>query len=367
MQLRHVLRRVGVSLGGLLVVWSALALEFSTTFVPPVGEARHPFTLADDTEIKIYSTLGQGATCGNSGFSIVGADGVTDVVRSGFAACDPATRSGPWALKAGAYTLKLWHNGSGGSYQVRVATVSSSLAADAEPNNTPATALPLDAQGGRVSGHLGYGDTSPADSVDYYRFTLPSAGALAFTLSADATLPASGRGYTVYGSDGSSVVRDLSRLDAGTYHVAVYADTYYVQGYGGYTLQSSFTPEAPAVGSIQATNLGANARQVALELTITPGSVDRTAPALQLFVAGLYAGQWYFVVLDGSALRIVPYTGGEFPVFTTVAGVDLASRRFSLPLGDLSSVIGLDIYAGYGLSATDMLNRNQVVRVHQVR
>lgn len=362
-----VVQRVGVVMVGLVLAWPASALEFSTTFAPPVGEARHPFNLADDTEIKIYSTLSQGATCGNSGFSIVGADGVTDVVRSGFAACDPATRSGPWALKAGAYTLKLWHNGSGGSYQVRVATVSSSLAADAEPNNTPATALVLNAQGGQVTGHLGYGDTGPADSVDYYRFTLPSAGALAFTLSADATLPASGRGYTVYASDGSTMVRDLSRVDAGTYHVAVYADTYYVQGYGGYTLQSSFTPEAPAGWSIQATNLGGSPRQVSLDLGFTPASSDRTAPALQLFVAGQYAGQWYFVVLEGGALRIVPYTGGELPVFTTVAGAELAGRHFSLPLGDLSSVLGLDIYAGYGLNALDMLARNQVQLVHQVR
>lgn len=348
-----------------------LALDFSSTFTPPVpapvAEALHSFTLNDDAEIKIFSTLTEGATCNNSGFSITAADGVTDVVRSGFAACSPTTRSGPWALKAGSYVLKLWHNGGGGTYQARMQTVSSALAADAEPNASPAQAMYLNALGGRATGHLGYTDAVSADSVDYYQVNLPVAGGLALSLTADATLPSSGRSITVYAADGSTVVPDTSALQAGSYLVAVNADTQRVQGYGGYTLQSQFTPASASSWTLQATNLGATPRLVTLDVSLTPDAADRTAGALQLFVAGTLAGQWYFLTQDGAGLRVVPYTGGAFTPFVSLSGPELMARRFTLPLGDLSSVPGLDIYVGYGITAQDMLTRQRVHRVHQVR
>lgn len=363
----------------LLVAWLAAAAlpvgaeTFTTTFVPPIGEAQHAFTLADDTEIKLYSTLTNGATCGNTGFSIVTGDGGADVVRSGFASCDPLVRNGPWALKAGSYLLKFWHNGSGGTYQVRMNTVVSAAALDTEPNDSPATALSL-SPGASAQGHLGYGDGRTADGGDYYRVLLPSDGALGVSLTADPTLPTSARGYTVFSADGTSTVRDLRQMAAGTYYIGLWADTYYAQAYGGYTLQTTFTPSTPATGTgswdIRAENLGATAREVLLQMRFTPVPAERDSTPLQLYVAGRVGDQYYFVVrVDDSNVRIVPYTVGDLPVYATVTGAGLVTAVWTLGRFDLSSLVppGMDIWAGFGRSAEDMLTHGQYRMVHRVQ
>lgn len=354
----------------------AWALNFATTFVPPIGEAQHAFTLVDDTEIKLYSTLSSGATCGNTGFSIVTGDGRTDVVRSGFAGCDPLVRSGPWALKAGSYLLKFWHNGSGGTYQVRMDTEVSTAALDTEPNDSPATALSL-TPGASAQGHLGYGDGRATDGGDYYRVVLPSDGALGISLFTDPTLPTSARGYTVFAADGTSTIANTGQMTAGTYYLGLWADTYYAQAYGGYTLQTTFTPSTPTTPTtttgtwdIRAENLGGQPRYVVLEMRFTPVPAERDATPLKLYVAGLIGSQYYFVErIDDTNYRVVPYAGGELPVYATATGTGLTTAVWTLGLFDLSGLVppGMDIWAGFGRSAEDMVSKGQFRMVHRVQ
>lgn len=186
----------------------AMALEFTTTFAPPTGDARHTFTLDQDSAVSLYSTLSGGATCGNTGFGILSADGQSDVVSSNhFAACSPDEVRGPWALKAGTYQFRMWHNASGGTYMAQLVTASSTRGNDSEPNDTPSSAQSL-VLGQPVFGHLGYRDAAGTDSEDHYRFSVAQQGALSL---------------------------DLTALAAGSYVLKVSADTYYAFTLAPYT------------------------------------------------------------------------------------------------------------------------------------
>jgi hypothetical protein len=227
------------------VALPAVALEFSTTFAPPNGEALYRFTLDDDSEVFLYSTLSDGATCSNTGFGILAADGHTEVVRSASAPCHPDEKRGPWPLKAGTYHFKMWHNADGGRYLARLSTTVSSRANDIESNDTPASALPIITNAAPLTGHLGYYNGSSTDGGDFYRLTLLQNGALRITLNTDASLPSGTRGYTLYASDGTTAIIDPSQITAGTYYIGLYVDTYYAQAYGGYTLEATFTSASP--------------------------------------------------------------------------------------------------------------------------
>jgi hypothetical protein len=249
------------------VAFHANALDYSFTFVSPVGQKTFSFTLSDDSAVTLNSTLSNGADCSNSGFGILASDGSTVVVRTGTAPCTSTQASGPFPLKAGTYYLFLYHNGYGGTYSARLTPTASSRANDAEPNDSAATALTIPASAGRVTGHMGYYNAVSTDGGDYYRLTLTQDGSLGVTLTTDTTLSSSG--YILLSSDGSTQVRDLSQLTAGTYYIRLYADTYYAQAYGGYTLETAFTPKVVSLNLIQGWNLVGNSVQVPITMAST--------------------------------------------------------------------------------------------------
>jgi len=353
----------------------AMALEFTTTFAPPTGDVRHTFTLDQDSAVSLYSTLSGGATCGNTGFGILSADGQSDVVSSNhFAACSPDEVRGPWALKAGTYQFRMWHNASGGTYMAQLVTASPTRGNDSEPNDTPSSAQSL-VLGQPVFGHLGYRDAAGTDSEDHYRFSVAQQGALSWDLTADASLPAGARFVTLYAADGATPVHDLTALAAGSYVLKVSADTYYAGAYGGYTLGTTFTPAAgpvnpPSAGGIESSNLGLNARYVLLQTVFTPSQTDVAAGGdVKLYFAAHYMGQFYFFVrVDDYDFTLVPYTGGEPAAYTTASVQDLATRTWMLGLFDVSALVppGFDLYAGFGRSVEDMLSQGQVRLAHRV-
>lgn len=353
----------------------AAELQFSSQFSTQVGQALHPVALAHDSEMKLFSTLANGATCGNSGFEVLDAQGRT-VVRSGFAACSATEARGPWSLKAGNYQLKLWHNGGGGSYAAKLVTETSTYANDVEPNDVTAsaTSLPLNQS---VHGHLGYYDGASTDHNDFYSVILSEEGALKLDLAADASLSRGGRGVGVSLSmtDGTTV-RDLTRLSPGRYIVNVYADTYYEQAYGGYSLLPQFTPTAtppvtPVGGQVQSSNVGLNDRYVVLQSVFTPSATDVNAGGNRnVYLAAYFQGQFFFFVrVDDYNYTLSPYGGGEPAAYTSVPVAELGGKTWTLGLFDVSALVppGFDLYAGFGSSLSDMLTRNQVRLAHRVK
>ncbi len=126
--------------------------------------------------------------------------------------------------------------------------------------------------------------------------------------------------------------------------------------------------------SISATNLGSGASQVNLQLIFAP-PVDERNGSYNLYIAGWYQGQLFFATLNNGNLVIVPYLGGEFPVYAIANGTDLYqpdtansfnAQTWSIRLGDLSPFHGLNIYAGFGRSASDMLNKGQFKNIFSI-
>jgi len=74
-------------------------------------------------------------------------------------------------------------------------------------------------------------------------------------------------------------------------------------------------------------------------------------------------------------LNVVLYSEGEVPVYMTANGTELyadgasggySAQTWQLPLGDLSSLHGLQLLAGFGRSAEDMLAKNQWKLIYSV-
>jgi hypothetical protein len=385
---------------------SAGALEstFTTTFVPPNGEARHTLTLADDSEVIVHSTLSGGANCGNTGFGILASDGLTVVVRSTYASCTADGPSGAYALKAGTYYFTMW-NGYGGTYTARLVITASSRANDAEANDTPATALPI-AANGQVTGHMGYTNGFTQDAGDYYRLTLSQDGALSVALATDASMPSGTRGYGLYASDGTTTVRDLSQLTAGTYYIGLYVDTYYAQAYGGYTLETAFMPKTVATSTTTTTTTSTTTTSTAKPSTTTTSTTTTStattttstttttlaqSPSASINAAGPLSSQTltlqniqipstdlaggvsiYVVALlgntvvtfgpDGWTTQLLPYQSG---ITAAPGSVTLLSSM------DLSGLVGLTFYFGYGNGSgqsalNDMLTRLKYVHLYTV-
>jgi hypothetical protein len=117
--------------------------------------------------------------------------------------------------------------------------------------------------------------------------------------------------------------------------------------------------------SVVDSNHVSDPRLVNLNLVFSPKVADRTG-FLQLFVAGMYQDTFYFVTLDNQSQRIVPYVGGTLPAYVTVDGSILASQSWAIGLGNLSSLSGLQIYAGYGLSGEHMLANGLYMPIFRV-
>ena len=320
------------------VAFHANALDYSYTFVSPVGQKTFSFSLSDDSAVTLNSTLSNGADCSNSGFGILASDGTTVVVRTGTAPCSSTQTSGPFPLKAGTYYLLLYHNGYGGTYSARLTPTASSRANDAEPNDSAATALTIPANAGRVTGHMGYYNAVSTDGGDFYRLTLTQDGSLGVTLTTDSTLSA--RGYILLSSDGSTQVRDLSQLTAGTYYIQLYADTYYAQAYGGYTLETAFTPKAASLNLIQGWNLLGNSVQAPITVASTFNDSTKAASVWKWVTSGTTSGvsypswAYYSPALSDGGRAYASTRGYEF--LTTISSGEgfwvNANTAFTAPL-----------------------------------
>lgn len=126
--------------------------------------------------------------------------------------------------------------------------------------------------------------------------------------------------------------------------------------------------------SITTSNQGAGSSDVKLVTVFAPSPAERNG-SYNLYFAGLYSGQWYFVTLQNWQMKVVPYGGGDFPVYIVANGAELYSDKpgggseaqtWSLVLGDLSGLRGLEIYAGFGRSANDMMAKGQTKMVYRV-
>lgn len=109
-------------------------------------------------------------------------------------------------------------------------------------------------------------------------------------------------------------------------------------------------------------------------VVFAPAATERSGTYL-LYVAAWYANQWYFLSLQNFQMKVVPYSGGEVPVYQTANGAELytdqpnggfAAQTWYLGLGDLSTLSGLQLYAGFGRTAEDMLTKGQVQLVYSV-
>ncbi|MFA7239484.1 MAG: choice-of-anchor D domain-containing protein [Sulfuricellaceae bacterium] len=126
--------------------------------------------------------------------------------------------------------------------------------------------------------------------------------------------------------------------------------------------------------SITSTNQGAGSSDVKLVTVFAPSPTERNG-SYNLYFAGLYSGQWYFVTLQNWQMKIAPYGGGDFPAYIAANGAELyadkpgggsEAQTWSLVLGDLSGLHGLEIYAGFGRSANDMLAKSQVKMIYRI-
>lgn len=119
----------------------------------------------------------------------------------------------------------------------------------------------------------------------------------------------------------------------------------------------------PAVLAAQAPAFTAAASGTATSLTITAtlgvGDADAGRSGNVYLVANLNGG-WY--AHDGTSW--VPWLGGSIPVYSTGP---LTSRGIEVVRNlDSSSVVGTELFLGYGLSETDMLANGKYGRVYVV-
>lgn len=130
----------------------------------------------------------------------------------------------------------------------------------------------------------------------------------------------------------------------------------------------------PATGAILIHTPIDDASNASPVLVFVPEQADRNGEH-KIFIAGLYAGQYYFVSQENGQPHITPYAGGDLPAYATANGAMLypdnlisvsSPEHWPIPLGDLSPFHGLQIFAGFGRNAEDMLAKDQVKLIYTV-
>jgi hypothetical protein len=154
-------------------------------------------------------------------------------------------------LLAGTYYVRTLCYAGAGTYSITAAFIPTSLANDAEPNDSAAVATTI-AINASTTGHLGFYGNGYTDVADWRKVVLPGDGKLQVATYSDATLEIDNyiydgnkttqlAGYKYGGShvwDTSEVVN----LVAGTYYI--HTSAYF--GYGSYTFKTIFTPTSLA-------------------------------------------------------------------------------------------------------------------------
>lgn len=107
-----------------------------------------------------------------------------------------------------------------------------------------------------------------------------------------------------------------------------------------------------ASGSLSALNLRA---------TITP-RVEDSNKYVNLYIGARVGNQWFL----RSGSDWVPWLGGALPVFHSM----LANGSFNFVIGqnvNVSGLVGTEIYVGYGLNDTDLLDNQKYGLIHTIR
>jgi hypothetical protein len=152
-------------------------------------------------------------------------------------------------LKAGTYYIRI--SGGGNITYVLTNTFTPTAFAggnDTEPNDKQTESVTISINGSNT-GHMGFWGNGEIDNYDYYAFTTPYDGKIAFAVAPESTLDAY---LDLYDQNGYSFLRasiqtgvgitdslKFENLKAGTYFVRVGGG-----GYGSYTLSNIFTPTA---------------------------------------------------------------------------------------------------------------------------
>ncbi|MCF8362177.1 MAG: T9SS type A sorting domain-containing protein [Prolixibacteraceae bacterium] len=183
-------------------------------------------------------------------------------------------------LAAGTYYLKVGrYSSTYGSYTLENVFTPTIIpdGNDAEPNNDKDNALTLDLDAS-VTGHLGYYGSGSTDINDWYVFTIPNDGQIAFTGISENTLDivlslydSNGttyiRGCDICGGTGENETLVFENLAAGTYYLNV---SRYVTSYGSYTLENEFIPTAiPDGNDVEPNNDKDNALTLDLNGSVT--------------------------------------------------------------------------------------------------
>lgn len=109
----------------------------------------------------------------------------------------------------------------------------------------------------------------------------------------------------------------------------------------------------------------------AFNLAIRPDPADYYQPG-KLYVIALSGGRLYFLKNRGTVFfttspigdfDVVAWSGGALPVFISLDMLD-PTITFSLQLGSTAGLSGVELWAGYGLTESDLLAKGKYARVY---
>ncbi len=151
----------------------------------------------------------------------------------------------------GAYYLYMPLRGGYGGYRVTYNFTPCAIANDIAGNDTKENATPIE-NGTTTQARLGYDYSRSTDSQDWYKFTMEADGSAAFIIQSEKTLILGNAHIYALNADSTGVVSRNSQwldypgdtlvfkkddLAAGTYYLYIP----HRDGYGGYTVKSTFT------------------------------------------------------------------------------------------------------------------------------
>ncbi|MDP4180277.1 MAG: stalk domain-containing protein [Bacillota bacterium] len=157
-------------------------------------------------------------------------------------------------LMAGTYYVSIirnWGDGSG-AYTLTSSFSAEAKTIDKEDNNSYLNAVAAE-NNKSITGHLAFtSQNGVVDKADWYKFTVPSDGKFQMVLVSDPSLNIrfclyGQDGVTLIGSDtgGSGTINLVNGLMTGTYYVSIEKD--WGDGFGGYTLNNTFSAEPKAI------------------------------------------------------------------------------------------------------------------------
>jgi len=271
---------------------------------------------------------------------------------------------------AGTYYVRIYM-GFAGSYVLSNEIITPAAANDAEPNDTPASALTI-TEGGSVTGHIKFKSNGGAvDAEDYYQLTTTQDGTISLSLEyegpeanytyfylydSDGTtfLPSVGNDYD-YGTPGATV-QTISGLAAGTYYINVDDGSFA----GGYVLSASVITDG-ITNDVEPNGTAATALTIAeggtvsghIRYRLNGGSNDAEdyyqltttqdgTISLSLEYIGSTSGYAYCYLYDSDGTTFLPSAGTDYDYGTagatiqTIAGLAAGTYYINIDDGNLA-------------------------------